>query len=64
MIRVICNSGVPKHIFKHKDSEHLDMLLCKVDMSVPKLDALETVYTKTGAIYPLEELCDFGDVAH
>ena len=35
MIRVICNSGVPKHIFKHKDSEHLDMLLCKVDMSVP-----------------------------
>ena len=35
VIRGIRNSGVPKHIFKHKDSEHLDMLLCKVDMSVP-----------------------------
>ena len=28
-----------------------------------KLDTLETVYTKTGAIYPLEELYDFSDVA-
>ena len=37
MIRGIRNSGAPKHIFKHKDSEHLDMLLCKVGMSVPKL---------------------------
>ena len=61
MIQGIRNSRVPKHIFKHNDPEHLDMLLSKVDKSVPKLVAFETVHSMTGAICPLEELCD---VAH
>ena len=61
MIQGIRNSRVPKHIFKHNDPEHLDMLLSKVHTSVPKLVAFETVHSMTGAICPLEELCD---VAH
>eukprot|EP00092_Neocalanus_flemingeri_P096300 GFUD01122577.1.p1 GENE.GFUD01122577.1~~GFUD01122577.1.p1 ORF type:complete len:532 (-),score=136.62 GFUD01122577.1:151-1746(-) len=61
MIQGIKNSGVPKHIFKHNDPEHLEHLLSKVDVSVPKIVAFETVHSMSGAICPLEEICD---VAH
>ena len=61
MIQGIRNSGVPKHIFRHNDPEHLEELLAKVDKKVPKIVAFETVHSMTGAICPLEELCD---VAH
>ncbi|XP_067628442.1 5-aminolevulinate synthase, erythroid-specific, mitochondrial [Eurosta solidaginis] len=61
MIQGIRNSGVPKHIFRHNDVEHLRSLLQKVDRNVPKIVAFETVHSMTGAICPLEELCD---VAH
>ena len=52
---------MPKHIFRHNDPEHLEELLAKVDKKVPKIVAFETVHSMTGAICPLEELCD---VAH
>ena len=61
MIQGIRNSRAPKHIFKHNDPVHLDALLSKVDKNVPKIVAFETVHSMTGAICPLEELCD---VAH
>ena len=61
MIQGIRNSGVPKHIFRHNDPEHLEELLQKVDIKIPKIVAFETVHSMTGAICPLEELCD---VAH
>merc|ERR1711892_963810 len=65
MIQGIKNSGVPKHIFKHNDPEHLEYLLSKVNekngKNVPKIVAFETVHSMTGAICPLEELCD---IAH
>ncbi|KOC68192.1 5-aminolevulinate synthase, erythroid-specific, mitochondrial [Habropoda laboriosa] len=61
MIQGIRNSGVPKHIFRHNDVKHLEELLSKVDKSVPKIVAFETVHSMTGDICPLEELCD---VAH
>ena len=61
MIQGIKNSRAPKHIFKHNDPGHLDWLLSKVERNVPKIVAFETVHSMTGAICPLEELCD---VAH
>ncbi|XP_076280430.1 5-aminolevulinate synthase isoform X1 [Lasioglossum baleicum] len=61
MIQGIRNSGIPKHIFRHNDVEHLEELLSKVDKSVPKIVAFETVHSMTGDICPLEQLCD---VAH
>ena len=61
MIQGIRNSGVPKHIFRHNDVEHLEELLSKVDKRVPKIVAFETVHSMTGDICPLKELCD---VAH
>jgi 5-aminolevulinate synthase len=38
MIQGIKNSGVPKHIFRHNDPHHLDELLSKVDVNVPKVN--------------------------
>lgn len=61
MIQGIRNSGVPKHIFRHNDPAHLKELLSKVDKSIPKIVAFETVHSMTGAVCPLEELCD---IAH
>lgn len=61
MIQGIKNSGVPKHIFRHNDPQHLEELLKTVDTSIPKIVAFETVHSMTGAICPLEEMCD---VAH
>uniref|UniRef100_A0A1I8QDX6 5-aminolevulinate synthase n=1 Tax=Stomoxys calcitrans TaxID=35570 RepID=A0A1I8QDX6_STOCA len=58
MIQGIRNSGVPKHIFRHNDVEHLESMLSKMDKKVPKIVAFETVHSMTGDICPLEELCD------
>lgn len=61
MIQGIRNSQAPKHIFRHNDPKHLDELLSKVDKSVPKIVAFETVHSMSGAVCPLETLCD---IAH
>lgn len=61
MIQGIRNSLVPKHIFRHNDPEHLRELISKVPKDVPKIVAFETVHSMTGAVCPLEELCD---IAH
>jgi 5-aminolevulinate synthase len=61
MIHGIKNSGRPKYIFRHNDPAHLEELLSQHDVSTPKIVAFETVHSMTGAICPLEELCD---VAH
>jgi len=61
MIQGIRNSGVPKHIFRHNDPMHLREVLSKIDKSIPKIVAFETVHSMTGAVCPLEELCD---IAH
>ncbi|CAG0895441.1 unnamed protein product [Cyprideis torosa] len=61
MIQGIRNSRVPKHIFRHNDPEHLESLISKVDHSVPKIVAFETVHSMTGAICPLKELCEVSE---
>ncbi|XP_066472552.1 5-aminolevulinate synthase, erythroid-specific, mitochondrial [Tiliqua scincoides] len=61
MIQGIRNSGVPKHVFRHNDPQHLEELLSKARQSTPKIVAFETVHSMDGAICPLEEICD---VAH
>lgn len=58
MIQGIRNSGVPKHIFRHNDPKHLEELLKSIDISIPKIVAFETVHSMTGAVCPLNELCD------
>lgn len=58
MIHGIRTSGAPKKIFRHNDPEHLEELLRNSDPNVPKIVAFETVHSMTGAVCPLEELCD------
>lgn len=57
MIQGIRNSGVEKHIFRHNDPKHLEKLLSKYPINLPKIVAFETVHSMSGAICPLEELC-------
>ncbi|CAI9723756.1 5-aminolevulinate synthase, erythroid-specific, mitochondrial isoform X1 [Octopus vulgaris] len=61
MIQGIINSRAPKHIFNHNDPLHLEQLLRKADPGIPKIVAFETVHSMSGAVCPLEELCD---IAH
>ncbi|KAG8177301.1 hypothetical protein JTE90_002528 [Oedothorax gibbosus] len=58
MIQGIRNSGVPKHIFKHNDPDDLERKLQAVDPRIPKIVAFETVHSMSGAVCPLEKLCD------
>lgn len=53
MIQGIRNSGVPKHIYRHNDVNHLKELLSSIDRSIPKIVAFETVHSMTGAVCPL-----------
>jgi len=48
-------------VFKHNNPEDLEKHLKKVDPNIPKIVAFETVHSMTGAICPLEEMCD---IAH
>jgi len=61
MIQGIRNSGAERHIFRHNDPQHLEQLLRTLDPATPKIVAFETVHSMTGAVCPLETLCD---VAH
>ncbi|XP_053908141.1 5-aminolevulinate synthase, erythroid-specific, mitochondrial-like [Cuculus canorus] len=61
MIQGILRSGVPKHIFRHNDPQHLQQLLERSRPGIPKIVAFESVHSMDGSIAPLEELCD---VAH
>ena len=57
----IRTSAARKHIYRHNDPEHLEYLLRRSSRDSPKIVAFETVHSMTGAVCPLEELCD---VAH
>jgi len=61
MIVGILHSGAAKEIFQHNDPEHLEELLKKYDPMRPKIVAFESVYSMTGAICPMKEICE---VAH
>lgn len=61
MIVGIRHGGSKKEIFRHNDPEHLEELLSKYDPDVPKLVAFESVYSMSGSIAPIKEICD---IAH
>lgn len=61
MIEGIRHSGAEKHIFRHNDVDHLDMLLSRLPKEQPKLVAFESVYSMDGDIAPIKEICDVAD---
>lgn len=61
MIHGVRTSGAKKVVFRHNDPQHLEEVLMKADSNVPKIVAFETVHSMSGAVCPLEVLCD---IAH
>ncbi|KAI8911676.1 pyridoxal phosphate-dependent transferase [Gorgonomyces haynaldii] len=57
MIQGIRNSRAKKFVFRHNDLAHLEELLQSVDINVPKIIAFESVYSMSGSIGPIKEIC-------
>ncbi|KAF9978428.1 mitochondrial 5-aminolevulinate synthase [Actinomortierella ambigua] len=57
MIQGIRHSGCKKMIFRHNDTQHLESLLQTIDPATPKIIAFETVYSMSGTIGKVEEIC-------
>jgi 5-aminolevulinate synthase len=58
MIQGIRHSGAKKLIFKHNDLKDLEEKLQSVDVSVPKIIAFESVYSMSGSIGQIDEICN------
>eukprot|EP01134_Creolimax_fragrantissima_P004630 CFRG4630T1 len=58
MIAGVVNSRAEKIIFKHNDPVDLERKLAALDPMRPKIVAFESVYSMSGAIAPIEEICD------
>ncbi|MDH6126841.1 5-aminolevulinate synthase [Kitasatospora sp. GP82] len=56
MIAGIRHSGAEKHVFRHNDADHLEELLAGTDPALPKLIALESVYSMESDVAPLERI--------
>lgn len=61
MIQGIRHSGAIKKVFRHNDVAHLEELLASVDRNVPKIIAFESVYSMSGTIGKVREICDLAD---
>lgn len=57
MIIGIRHSKSEKVIFRHNDINHLEHLLQQYDRDRPKLVAFESVYSMSGDIAPIKEIC-------
>lgn len=57
MIIGIRHSKAKKVIFRHNDVGHLEELLQQYDINQPKLVAFESVYSMSGDISPIKEIC-------
>lgn len=52
------NSRAEKTIWKHNDLEDLEKKLKKYDINRPKMIVFESVYSMSGNIAPIEEICN------
>ncbi|MEU9985046.1 5-aminolevulinate synthase [Streptomyces sp. NPDC050856] len=58
MIAGIRHSGAEKHVFRHNDADHLEELLAGTDPALPKLIALESVYSMESDVAPLRRIAE------
>ncbi|KAJ2778546.1 mitochondrial 5-aminolevulinate synthase [Coemansia javaensis] len=57
MIQGIRHSKAKKHVFEHNDLAHLEQLLAQYPLSTPKLIAFESVYSMSGTVGRIPEIC-------
>lgn len=57
MIQGIKNSKAPCHVFRHNDLNDLERLLKNTNANSPKIIAFESVYSMSGSIAPIREIC-------
>ncbi|KAJ1914960.1 mitochondrial 5-aminolevulinate synthase [Mycoemilia scoparia] len=57
MIQGIRHSKAKKHLFSHNDLAHLEELLAMYPKSTPKLIAFESVYSMSGTVGHIPEIC-------
>jgi 5-aminolevulinate synthase len=61
MIHGIAQSRAEKHVFRHNDLAHLDMLLGSVAPGRPKIVAFESVYSMEGDIAPIPAIVEIAE---
>ncbi|KAL4807457.1 pyridoxal phosphate-dependent transferase [Aspergillus unguis] len=61
MIQGIRHSRADKKIFKHNDLHDLEAKLASIDKCRPKIIAFESVYSMSGSIAPIREICALAD---
>ena len=61
IIHGIRESRLEKNIFRHNDVEHLESLLSSYPSTTPKIIVFESVYSMTGDIAPLVQICNLAD---
>lgn len=57
IIQGIRYSGAEKHIFKHNDLTDLENCLKKIDHARPKIIVFESIYSMSGNVAPIGEIC-------
>ena len=58
MIQGIKHSGAKKMVFKHNDLQDLETKLQSVDFHVPKIIAFESVYSMSGSVGKIDQICN------
>ncbi|KAF4741085.1 5-aminolevulinate synthase, nonspecific, mitochondrial [Perkinsus olseni] len=61
MIQGIRHSKCEKKIYRHNDIAHLESILAATPIDRPKMIVFESVYSMSGGIAPMEEICDLAD---
>ncbi|GAA6028633.1 hypothetical protein JCM8097_007321 [Rhodosporidiobolus ruineniae] len=61
MIQGVRHSKAQKMIFKHNDLADLEAKLASLPLDTPKLIAFESVYSMSGTVGPIKEICDLAE---
>lgn len=61
MIQGIRHSRASKMIFKHNDLVDLEAKLASIPRETPKIIAFESVYSMSGTVGPISEICDLAE---
>ncbi|GAA6022995.1 hypothetical protein JCM11491_000350 [Sporobolomyces phaffii] len=61
MIQGIRHSRAAKMIFKHNDLVDLEAKLASLPRDTPKIIAFESVYSMSGTVGPISEICDLAE---